>query len=204
MAATDVGATPTTQLDPAFVDDFVRRFYEGWNALDADAVAALCTEDVVWDEPILPRAAHGPDEVREFVIATRESTPDFHIERLSEPYISATEPKVLLPYRMRATQSGVWSYTRLAGSGLLIDAPAIDEWTFRGELLCHYCTYYDTLDTCRQVGILPPWGYYENGEPRGSAADRALTKFTNLKTRLSGALGRTPQGPHPKGYELRR
>lgn len=204
MAATDVAGTTTTQLDPAFVDDFVRRFYEGWNALDGDAVAALCTEDVIWDEPILPRSARGPAEVKAFVEATRESTPDFHIERLSEPYISATEPKVLLPYRMTATQSGFWSYTRLLGTGLRIDAPAVDEWTFRDGLLCHYCTYYDTLDTCRQVGILPPWGWYENGEKRGSATDRTLTKFTNLKTRVAGALGRSPKGPHPRGYELRR
>jgi steroid delta-isomerase-like uncharacterized protein len=204
MAATDVAAKSTTQLDPAFVDDFVRRFYEAWNSLDPDAVAALCTEDVLWDEPILPRTARGRDEVRAFVKATREATPDFHIERLSEPYISATEPKVLQPYRMTSTQLGTWSYTRLLPTGWRIDAPAIDEWTFRGELMSHYCTYYDTLDTCRQVGILPPWGYYENGQKRGSATDRVLTRTTNLKTRLARALGRGPKGAFPPGYEIRR
>lgn len=204
MAATDVVAKPTTQLDPAFVDDFVQRFYEAWNALDADAVAALCTEDVLWDEPILPRTARGRDEVRAFVRATRESTPDFHIETLAEPYISATEPKVLLPYRMTATQLGNWSYTRLRPTGMRIDAPAVDEWTFRGELMSHYVTYYDTLDTCRQVGILPPWGWYENGEKRGSGADRTLTRVTNLRNRLSSAAGLDPKGPYARGYELRR
>jgi hypothetical protein len=138
------------------------------------------------------------------VIATREATPDFHIERLAEPYISATEPKVLLPYRMTSTQRGTWSYTRLLPTGFRIDAPAVDEWTFRGELLSHYCTYYDTLDTCRQVGILPPWGWFENGEKRGSATDRMLTRVTNLKTRLTRAAGRDPKDPFPPGYELRR
>lgn len=200
MAATDTGAKARTQLDSAFVDDFVRRFYEAWNALDGDAVAALCTEDVLWDEPIIPRAARGRDEVAAFVVATREATPDFHIERLSEPYISATEPKVLQPYRMTATQTGIWSYTGLLPTGYRIEAPAVDEWTFRGELLCHYVTYYDTLDTCRQLGNMPPWGWIENGEKRGHAADRMLTGITNLQTRLR----RGPKSPFPPGYELRR
>jgi ketosteroid isomerase-like protein len=205
MAATDVAAERSTQLDPAFVDDFVRRFYEGWNALDGDAVAALCTEDVLWDEPIIPRAARGRDEVAAFVTATREASPDFHIERLSPaPYISATEPKVLQPYRMTATQTGVWSYTGLLPTGYRVDAPAIDEWTFRGELMCHYVTYYDTLDTCRQLSNMPPWGWIENGEKRGSAGDRMLTGFTNLNTRLTKLFGRRPKGPFPRGYEMRR
>jgi steroid delta-isomerase-like uncharacterized protein len=204
MAVTNAAETPTSQLDPGFVDDFVRRFYEAWNALDADAVAALCTEDVLWDEPILPEVARGPDEVRAFVEATRVATPDFHIERLSEPYISATEPKVLLPYRMTSTQLGTWSYTRLLPTGMRIDAPAVDEWTFRGNLLSHYCTYYDTLDTCRQVGIIPPWGWFDEGRKRGSATDRGLTRVTNFKTRLAKAFRRKPDGPHPEGYDLRR
>jgi len=204
MGATDAAAKTSTQLDPAFVDDFVRRFYEAWNSLDGDAVAALCTEDVVWDEPIIPRAARGRDEVRAFVTATREVTPDFQIERLSEPYISATEPKVLQPYRLTGTQTGTWSYTGLLGTGYRIDSPAIDEWTFRDELLCHYVTYYDTLDTCRQLGNMPPWGWIENGEKRGSAADRMLTGFTNLNTRLARIFRRGPRGDFPRGYELRR
>lgn len=204
MAATDVAAQARTQLDPAFVDDFVRRFYEAWNALDADAVADLCTEDVIWDEPIIPEAARGKDEVRRFVNATKEVTPDFHIERLSpEPYISTTEPKVLQPYRMTGTNTGVWSYTGLLPTGYRIESPAIDEWTFRGELLCHYVTYYDTLDFCRQIGNMPPWGWIENGEKRGHWLDRMLTSITNISTRINGLRG-GPKGPFPPGYELRR
>jgi ketosteroid isomerase-like protein len=205
MGATDTTAAGSTQLDPDFVDDFVRRFYEGWNALDGDAVAALCTEDVIWDEPIIPRAAIGPAEVRDFVIATREAAPDFQIERLSEkPYISATEPKVLQPYRMTSTQTGVWSYTGLLPTGYRVDAPAIDEWTFRGELMCHYVTYYDTLDTTRQLGNMPPWGWIEDGKKVGAAADRRLTALSNLRTRVLRTFRGTPKTPFPPGYEPRR
>jgi steroid delta-isomerase-like uncharacterized protein len=205
MAAADAAATATTHLDPAFVDDFVRRFYEAWNALDPDGVAALCTEDVIWDEPIIPRAARGREEVRAFLRATRQATPDFQIERLSEPYLSATEPKVLLPYRMTATQTGVWPYTGLLPTGYKMDSTAIDEWTFRGELLCHYVTYYDTLDTCRQLGTMPPWGWIDdNGQKQGPATERTLIALTNVRTRIMKAVGRGPKGPFPPGYELRR
>lgn len=203
MAATDMAAQPSSTLDPAFVDDFVRRFYESWNALDGDAVAALCTDDVLWDEPLLPRTARGPDEVSAFVYKTREMLPDFHIEKLSEPYISATELKVLLPYRLTGTHRGTWSYTSLRATGLRIDAPAVDEWTFRGELLSHYVTFYDTLDTARQLGILPPVGWFEDGKKCGSAGDRALTRVANM-TRVARAMGRAPKGPFPRGYEIRR
>jgi steroid delta-isomerase-like uncharacterized protein len=166
----------TTQLDPAFVEQFKQRFFEAWNAIDGAALAALCTEDIVWNEPLWLRPACGRQEVRDYVQATKVAFPDFHVEPLGEPRISATEPVVLHRYHLTGTMRGPWRYTKLRATGKWIEAPAVDEWTFRGELMCHYRTYYDTLDTCRQLGILPP--VY-------SPADRLLTRATNLRTRLT-------------------
>ncbi len=194
----------TTQLDAALVDDVERRYIEGWNALDGDALAALCTEDVVWDEAILPRNLVGREEVRAYIEACREAMPDFHAVALGEPCIAATEPKALVPLRITATVRGTWSWTGLRATGGRMDIPIIDEWTFRGELLSHYRTYYDTLDFCRQIGVMPPVGWFENGERHGSAADRLLTRIVNLRTRLSSAAGSNSMGEHPKGYRLRR
>ena len=168
---TDAGA----QFDPAFVEGWGKRYLEAWNSLDADGVAAMCTEDVVWNDPGLPEPAHGREGVRAFVRATADAFPDFHVEELGQSYFSADEPRVLSRYRMTGTMLGPWEYTNLAATGRRIDVLGVDEWTFRGELMSHYMTYYDSLDMARQLGILPPVG---------SGAERAMAGLQHLQARF--------------------
>src|SRR4051812_31182080 len=51
-------------LDPGFVEEWSRRYLEVWNAHDGDAVAAFCTEDVVWSDPGLPKPITGRGAAR--------------------------------------------------------------------------------------------------------------------------------------------
>jgi steroid delta-isomerase-like uncharacterized protein len=171
MEATEAG----TALDPAFVEDWGGRYLEAWNSLDADRVAVMCTDDVVWNDPALPEPAHGREGVRAFVRATAHAFPDFHVEELGRPYISSEEPRVLSRYRMTGTMLGPWEYANLAATGHSIDVLGVDEWTISGELMSHYRTYYDSLDMARQLGILPPVG---------SAADRAMAGLQHLQARF--------------------
>jgi steroid delta-isomerase-like uncharacterized protein len=145
-----------TRLDPGFVEDWSKRYLEAWNSVDADGIAGLCTEDVVWNDPGLPEPAHGRDGVRAFVRATGQAFAGFHIEELGRPYISADEPRVLARYRMTGTMLGPWEYTSLAPTGREFDVVGVDEWTFGDGLMSHYETYYDSVDMARQLGILPP------------------------------------------------
>jgi steroid delta-isomerase-like uncharacterized protein len=169
--ATKAGA----KHDPTFVEDWGKRYLEAWNSLDADGVAAMCTEDVAWNDPALPEPAHGREGVRAFVRATADAFPDFHVEELGQPHISAEEPPALSRYRMTGTMLGPWEYSNLAATGRGIDVLGVDEWTFRGELMSHYRTYYDSLDMARQLGILPP---------AGSGADRAMAGLQHLHARF--------------------
>jgi hypothetical protein len=105
------------KLDPDFVEDWSKRYLEAWNSLDADGIAALCTEDVLWNDPGLPEPAHGRDGVRAFVRATGQAFADFHVEELGRPHISAEEPRVLGRYRMTGKMLGAWGYTNLAPTG---------------------------------------------------------------------------------------
>jgi steroid delta-isomerase-like uncharacterized protein len=170
------------QLDPAFVAEWGNRYLEAWNSLDADGVAAMCTEDVVFKDPGLPEAAHGRDGVRAFVRATAQAFPDFHVEELGRPYISAEEPRVLSRYRLTGTMLGPWEYTNLAATGHRVDLLGVDEWTFSGELMSCYETYYDSLDMARQLGIIPPVG---------SAADRAMAGLQHLQARFQRRKARS-------------
>ncbi len=165
----------SSKLDPSFVEDWGRRYLDAWNSLDADAVAALCTEDVVWDDPGLPEPARGREGVRAFVRATERAFPDFYVEELGRPHLSAEEARVLGRYRMTGTMLGPWEYTNLAPTGRRIEVLGVDEWTFTGELMSGYRTYYDSVAMARQLGVLPPVG---------SGADRAMARLQHLQARF--------------------
>lgn len=169
------GAEAGERLDPAFVADWGKQYLEAWNSLDADGVAALCTEDVVWNDPGLVEPARGREGVRAFVRATAHAFPDFHVDEAGLPFVSAEEPRALSRYRMTGTMRGAWMYTNLAATGRRIDVPGVDEWTFSGKLMSHYETYYDSLDMARQLGILPS---------AEGAATRLLTRVQHLQARL--------------------
>jgi steroid delta-isomerase-like uncharacterized protein len=169
------GTRADARLEPDFLEDWSRRYLEAWNSLDADGVAALCTEDVVWHDPGLPEPTHGREKVREFVRVTGQAFAGFHIEELGSPYISAEEPRVLSRYRMTGTMLGAWEYTNLAPTGRPFDLMGVDEWTFTDGLMSQYETYYDSLGMARQLGILPPVG---------SGMDRAMAGLQHLRARL--------------------
>jgi steroid delta-isomerase-like uncharacterized protein len=164
-----------TKLEPDFVEDWGRRYLDAWNSHDADAIAALCTEDVVWKDPGLHEPAHGRDGVRRFVQVTARAFAGFHMEELGRPFISGEEPRVLVRYRMTGRMLGAWEYTNLAPTGREFDLLGVDEWTFSGELMSHYQTYYDSVDMARQLGILPPVG---------TTMDRAMAQLQHLRARF--------------------
>jgi steroid delta-isomerase-like uncharacterized protein len=173
MEATAVHAG--TGVDPAFLEDWRSRYLAAWLAHDVEGIVAMCTEDVIWDDPALPETYHGHEGVRRFIAATFRCFPDVHIDELEPPYVSATQHKVLAPYRFTATMRGPWEPTNIAATGRRISFEGIDEWEFRGERMCRYNTRYDLLAVARQMGVLPP---------QGSAADRLMTRLQHLQARF--------------------
>lgn len=146
-------ATWGAQLDPAFVEGWGRRFGDAWNDHDPEAIAALCTEDVVWNDAALPGPASGHDGVRDFARFTFDLFPDFHVVETAEClYMSPAEPTVLVPYRMTGSRRGV-DEPGEGGGVARFSVSGIDQWTFRGELLCRYSTYYDKTEMVRQLEL---------------------------------------------------
>ena len=58
------------------------RTYAAWNAHDADAVAAVFSEDAVVREAGSPTESRGRDAVRARAVALLTAFPDFHLERI--------------------------------------------------------------------------------------------------------------------------
>ena len=104
--------------------------------------------------------AQGRKEVAEFVEATAQAFPDFHVEEQEDsPHVVSTElPRVLVPYRMSGTMLGGWEPMGAAATNRPFAIDGIDQWTFRDGLICHYVTYYDSLEMARQLGMVPRHG----------------------------------------------
>lgn len=144
-------ASWNAQLEPAFVETWGRRFGDAWNDHDPEAIVALCTEDVVWNDAALPGPARGPEEVADFARFTFALFPDFHVvETADSLFVSPAEPTVLVPYRMTGSRRGAEG-VREGDAVARFSLSGIDQWTFRGELLCAYSTYYDKAEMTRQL-----------------------------------------------------
>jgi steroid delta-isomerase-like uncharacterized protein len=156
-----------------FIDDFATRFLAAWNARDGDAVASLCTPDVIWRDPAAPEPLTGQDAVREFVEMTATAFPDFRIVETSSPYVSRDTPRVLAPYRMTGTMLGPLAGFAPTGRTVAIDG--VDDWLFRDGLLSGYSTHYDTIDAARQLGVMPM---------PGTLGDKLFTRLQHGQARI--------------------
>jgi steroid delta-isomerase-like uncharacterized protein len=166
-------------IDPARLREWADRFLDAWNALDAESVASSCAEDVVWTDPSAPKPFIGRAGIREFVQLTGTAFPDLHIVETAPPQLIPDSSKVLSPYRMTGTMVGPLDV--FAPTARKVSIVGVDEWTFRDELLCGYCTYYDTIDAARQLGILPA---------SESRAERLMARLQHAQARLQRRRGR--------------
>jgi steroid delta-isomerase-like uncharacterized protein len=163
----------TVHPDEAFLAQWSVEFLRAWNALDPQAVAALCTEDVVWCDPSTPRPLVGRDGVSEFVEMTATALPDFSVTETAPPYLRPGTARVLSPYRMTGTMRGPMN--GFAPTGRTIAVAGVDDWTFRNGKLCRYTSHYDTLEIARQLGIMPAVG---------SRAERLMMRVQHAQARV--------------------
>jgi steroid delta-isomerase-like uncharacterized protein len=161
-------------VDPAFLKEWSDRNLAAWDALDAEAVADTCTDDVVWLDPSLPGPVRGRKELVKFINALATSYPDLKITRVSDPIPSQQEPLAIARYTMTGTLTRLWPYTNMAATGQAMSIRCIDEWRFRDGLLAHNVTIYDCLDTARQLGIVPP---------QGTVLAKAMNRMQHLRAR---------------------
>ncbi len=128
------------------VEEFCRQWKEAWNNHDGDAVAALCSEDLVYDEPALGKTVYGRDAIRGFVIAMHQAIPD-HQFALEGLYADLHRRSVLVAWRLTGTQ---------ATSGNPVDFHGDDRLEFDDDgLISAYRCLYDHALVLRQLGHTP-------------------------------------------------
>ncbi|AVV40702.1 nuclear transport factor 2 family protein [Streptomyces sp. ID05-04B] len=132
-AATDVNA----------VEALCARWEKAWNDHDGDAVAALCAEDLVYDEPALGETAHGPDSIRAFVTQMAQAFPDYSFTRMGL-YGEVTRRAVLVAWRFSGT---------LAGTDQRVEFHGDDRLELGEDGLIHaYRCLYDHRFVLSQIG----------------------------------------------------
>jgi steroid delta-isomerase-like uncharacterized protein len=138
---TSVSSAAFTQ--PAEIRLFAQRWGTAWNDHDGDAVAALCAEDLVYDEPALGDTVYGRDAIRNFVTTIGAAFPDhkFFLEGL---YGDVARPSVLVAWRFSGTH---------AATGRKVEFHGDDRLDLREDgLISAYRCLYDNDLVLRQLG----------------------------------------------------
>jgi steroid delta-isomerase-like uncharacterized protein len=132
--------------DPAAVQEIEQLWEKAWNDHDADAVAALCAKDLVYDEPALGDTVYGRDAIRSFVNAMAAAYPDYAFD-LQGTYADVARRAVLVAWRFSGTHSK---------SGKRIEFHGDDRLEFDEDgLISAYRCLYDNALVLRQLGKSP-------------------------------------------------
>jgi steroid delta-isomerase-like uncharacterized protein len=91
--------------DPKAIEAFAVAWGEAWNAHDGDAVAALCAEDLVYDEPALGDTRYGRDAISDFVKRMSNAYPDY-VFTLDGLYGDLNKRSILVAWRCTGTRTG--------------------------------------------------------------------------------------------------
>jgi steroid delta-isomerase-like uncharacterized protein len=150
----------------AEVTEWAKPWLEAWNAHDLDALTALVTDDISWDDPAtLGETVHGRDEFRAFTRTFFDAIPDVHFEGTGSPYLAPDGPRLAVPWRMTGTFTGelAWWGKRygpdppaFAPTGRRLDLEGVDLYELRDGLLARWTIHYDLFALSQQLGLVPP------------------------------------------------
>lgn len=145
--------------DDRFARDFLSRLYTAVNEHDARAIAALCTEDVVWEDPAAPSPLTGREAVRRFHDEVMfRALPDVRIELIEGPFVSADLTGIAVRTRIAGTLTGPFSPPGFAPTGRRLEFETAEFSHLRGGQLARHVVLLDRLDLAAQVGALPAPG----------------------------------------------
>lgn len=146
-------------IDEAFARDFLFRLHAAVNAHDAAAVAVLCCEDVIWDDPAAPGPLRGREAVRRFHADTMlRALPDVRVDMLDGPYLALDGKGVSARLRISGTMTGPLVPPGFAPTNRPIVFETAEFSRFEGGLLSRHTVIIDMLGLARQIGAVPPAG----------------------------------------------
>jgi steroid delta-isomerase-like uncharacterized protein len=142
------------------VRSFGTRWVEAWNSHDLDALEAMVTEDVTWEDPAMRgRTVHGRAEFRAFADTFFTAFPDARVEGIGAAYVPLEGVGFAVRSRMTGTFTGelaLWGTTHtIAPTGRPFDIRGVDLYDLRGGLVSNWTIVYDLADFAQQIGLVP-------------------------------------------------
>jgi steroid delta-isomerase-like uncharacterized protein len=153
------------------------RWYEAWNAHDVDAIGALMTDDVRYEDPSAPAPVmRGRAPVKQYAGAAFAGIPDLQLEKLEEWVtpgggVIASWFRFSGTFRAPLTAPGL---PPLAPTGLPIELFGMDRSEIRDGRLARHQIFWDMVELGRQVGAFPK---------RGTRAERFSRRLQPLTAR---------------------
>ena len=149
----------TRDIDEQFAADFLHRFHGAVNAHDAPAIAALCHENVVWEDPAAPHTLHGHEQVLSFHRDTMfPALPNARVELIDGPYLSLARDGIAVRLRISGRMEGSLTPPGFAPTMQRVSFETAEFSTFADGLLARHIVVLNMLDLARQIGALPEAG----------------------------------------------
>lgn len=169
------------RLNERFLRDFIDRLSTAVNAHDSEAIADLCTENVIWVDPGAPGPLHGRKAVRDFHRDVLfRAIPDVRYRIVDGPYLSLDGTKAAVRARFSGTMTGPMEPPGFAPTGHPVEFETAEFWEFEGEQLARETVMLDMLALARQIGAAP--------RP-GSFAERITVVLQRMSARRSRNQG---------------
>lgn len=138
---TSINATAVSE--PRAVETLALQWGTAWNKHDGDAVAELCAQGLVYDEPALGDTVYGPDAIKDFVVRMTTAFPDYTFA-LEGLYADLHRRALLVAWRFTGTH---------AATGTKVEFHGDDRLTVGEDgLIDTYRCLYDHDLVLRQIG----------------------------------------------------
>ncbi len=137
VAAKDRGSQPT---------DLMQRNFAAWNAHDPDRVAALYTDDVVYEDVAFGLTAKGTAELRKMAAGFFANVPDLKLEIVRN---TTFDHRGFVEWVFSGTDVGLYK------TGKKFSVRGVSVYELRGGKFSSNRDYYDSASIMRQVGVLP-------------------------------------------------
>jgi len=156
---------------------FAERWQIAWNSRRAEEVAALCTDDVLWEDPLTEGPEQGKTAVTAYLESTWRTFPDLEFTWSEGPYCSFERTKLACHWHVTGTMTGPVEPEGFAPTGRRMEADGVDLLELRDGLVCSYVGFFDARGMAQQIGVMPA---------RGSRAERIAVTLQRLGTRIGG------------------
>jgi predicted ester cyclase len=150
----------------------IARLHEAANRHDADLVAQLCTEHIVWTDPAAAQPLRGRAAVRRFHAQMMfRAMPDVSLRIIDGPLVSECGTRLATRVLISGTMTGYLYPPGFAPTNRRIEFETAEFSTIEDGLLAHHTVIMDMLGLARQIGAVPA---------AGSVADRAIVQLQRV------------------------